>query len=216
MAWLLVMTFSGGPSPYAYAFRTLFTTALLIYLRPWRWYPSLKTAHILPAVAVGLAVFVLWVIGESEIASRFPYIQELYLRWGMTPFGDLPNDTIVNSVYAPEACGWTFTIIRIVGSFAVVAIAEEFFWRGCLYRILIDRDFLNVDLNRFKPLAFTIVCVAFGFEHQRWLVGILAGAAYGGLMIKTRSLWAPALAHAVTNLALALYVVWGEHYHFWA
>ena len=140
----------------------------------------------------------------------------MYLRWGITPFGELPDETIVNSVYAPEACGWTFTIIRIFGCFAVVALAEELFWRGCLYRILIDREFLKVELNRFKPLAFAVVCIAFGFEHQRWLVGIITGAAYGLLMIKTRSLWAPTLAHAVTNLVLALYVVWGEHYHFWS
>ena len=216
VAWLLVMTFCAGPSPYAYAFRTLFTTVLLIYLRPWRWYSRLKINHILPATTVGLAVFALWVVGESEMASRLPYIKEMYLRWGITPFGELPDETIVNCVYAPEACGWTFTIIRIFGSFAVVALAEELFWRGCLYRILIDREFLKVELNRFKPLAFAVVCIAFGFEHQRWLVGIITGAAYGLLMIKTRSLWAPTLAHAVTNLVLALYVVWGEHYHFWS
>ena len=55
----------------------------------------------------------------------------------------------------------------------------------------------------------------FGLEHDRWLVGFVAGLIYGAFYVRTRDIWAVAFAHVVTNLLLGLYVLaWGE-YTFW-
>ncbi len=42
-----------------------------------------------------------------------------------------------------------------------------------------------------------------------------AGLAYGWLYIRARNLWAPIVAHAVTNGALGAYVVTTGHWSFW-
>ena len=55
----------------------------------------------------------------------------------------------------------------------------------------------------------------FGFEHQRWLVGILAGLAYLWLMLRTRDIWAAIVAHVITNFLLGLYVLAAGAYAFW-
>ncbi len=104
----------------------------------------------------------------------------------------------------------------MLGSALVIGVIEEFFWRGCLYRALVQSRFLEVKLSHMHAGFFILVAVFFGLEHQRWLVGILAGLAYGGLMIRTGSIWPPVVAHAVTNLMLGIYVVATDSYAFWS
>ena len=59
------------------------------------------------------------------------------------------------------------------------------------------------------------MAIAFGFEHARWFVGIIAGVAYGLLYVKTRNLWSAILAHIITNWLLGLYVLRTQAYQFW-
>jgi membrane protease YdiL (CAAX protease family) len=44
---------------------------------------------------------------------------------------------------------------------------------------------------------------------------VVAGVAYGWLYKHTGNLWYPVIAHAVSNAALAAYVVHGRHWSFW-
>ena len=67
----------------------------------------------------------------------------------------------------------------IIGTSVVVPVVEEFFWRGFLLRWIIN---------------------LFASEHNRWLVGLIAGVAYDLLLYRTRSLYACIIAHGVTNL----------------
>jgi CAAX prenyl protease-like protein len=119
------------------------------------------------------------------------------------------------SPYAPEVCGWSFTLVRLAGSAFVIALIEEYFWRGFLYRWLQGKNFLEVDLGKWHAGVFIAVCVLFGLEHQRWIAGILAGVAYGLLAIRTRDIWAAGVAHVVTNLLLGIYVLATNSYAFW-
>ena len=216
VAWIVIMALPGDPSAIKYALRTFVTGAFLLYLRPWRWYAPMRSTHLLPSLFVGFGVFAIWVAGESTLAKGIPALQDAYLRYGIFPLAQLPLPQTSISPYHPNVCGWPLTLIRILGSGVIIALAEEFFWRGCLYRSLIARDFVNVDLGCYNAIAFWIVCAAFGFEHPRWFVGILAGAAYALLMLKTRNIWPPVLAHGTTNLLLGFYAVLGNHYEFWS
>ncbi|MDA0991332.1 MAG: CAAX prenyl protease-related protein, partial [Verrucomicrobia bacterium] len=181
---------------------------------PWRWYPRFIPVHTFPAVGVGVVVFLVWIAGETELASRWEHFQAIYLRVGLMPPWRLP-DPVGPSVFAPEMCGWGLTITRLLGSALVIAVIEEFFWRGFVYRMLIDRDFVRVPLDRLVLGLFLVTAVAFGLEHQRWLVGIMAGCAYGWLMLRTRDIWAAVLAHVTTNLLLGIYVIAVGNYVFW-
>jgi CAAX prenyl protease-like protein len=48
-----------------------------------------------------------------------------------------------------------------------------------------------------------------------FLAGVMAGAAYNAVLYKTRSISQCVLAHAVTNCALALYVLATGQWRFW-
>lgn len=110
---------------------------------------------------------------------------------------------------------WLLTAIRIFGAAAVVPVMEELFWRSFLLRWIVAPDFRSIDPAQvtWKSLAITIVL--FGFEHNLWLAGIVAGAAYSALYVRYRTLWMPILSHAVTNLLLGIWVVRTGSWHFW-
>jgi CAAX prenyl protease-like protein len=103
----------------------------------------------------------------------------------------------------------------LAGSAFVIAIIEEFFWRGFLYRWMLGRFFLDVDHGKMSMAMLLVVSLIFGLEHARWLAGIIAGLAYGLLYIKTRDIWAASIAHVITNMLLGEYVLITGSYAFW-
>jgi CAAX prenyl protease-like protein len=107
------------------------------------------------------------------------------------------------------------TLFRISGAVLVVPLMEELFWRSFLVRYLIDTDFENVPIGTFTWFSFLITTVLFGLEHNYPLAGMMAGAIYNLILYRTRSIVQCVLAHAVTNLALALYVVLTGNWQFW-
>jgi CAAX prenyl protease-like protein len=110
-----------------------------------------------------------------------------------------------------------FLFFRIAVSVVAVPILEELFWRGWLMRWLINSgDFERVPLGAYTPLAFWAVAILFASEHGSfWDVGLLTGIIYNAWMVRTRNLWDCILMHAVTNGALAAYVVIGGHWQYW-
>jgi hypothetical protein len=215
--WIFLMKMLGDPSGWNYAVRTAVCLAGFLVLRPWRGYAPPRLVYAFPALAVGFAVFVLWVLPESGWTARHaPVAHEFYRRWlvGLWPPGRLPEPP-TSLPYAPEVAGWSFALIRLAGSAFVIATIEEFFWRGFIYRWLQDRDWLRLDPGRFDARAFVLTALVFGLEHEQWFAGILAGAAYGWLYIRTRDIWAAVAAHGITNYLLGWYVLATGAYHFW-
>lgn len=203
----------GEPAAWKYAIRAAVSLVLLLWLRPWRWYEPLRIRHLPAVFAVGVLVFVVWVFPESLWMDRWPDLKALYAKWIL--FSSAGAEAGL-SPYAPEICGWPLALAKIAGSAFVIAAIEEFFWRGFLYRWLLDRDFVNVGLGVLQPAMFFACSLAFGIEHgNRWLVGFIAGAVYGLLLIRTRDIWAAVVAHVVTNLLLGLYVLAMGAYGFW-
>lgn len=215
IAWIGIMSlleWLWGSSAWVYALRTFTCLGLLLVLRPWRWYAPLRIANLPLAAGVGVLVFAFWVGPEVVWSADVPAWQDIYLRFLVLPLARLP---VADATYAPEHCGWLLALIRLAGSAFVIAIIEEFFWRGFLYRWFIDRSFLKVSLHGWDWEAVAYMGLLFGFEHQRWLVGILAGLAYLWLMLRTRDIWAAIVAHVITNFLLGLYVLAAGAYAFW-
>src|SRR5438094_8129287 len=67
----------------------------------------------------------------------------------------------------------------------------------------------------FTWISFLITSGLFAAEHAQWLVGLMAGIAYNLLWYRTRSLKACILAHGVTNLGLAVWVLATGQWNFW-
>jgi CAAX prenyl protease-like protein len=60
-----------------------------------------------------------------------------------------------------------------------------------------------------------ITTVLFGVEHNQWLAGAIAGAAYNWLYMRSGNLWVPVCAHALTNAALGVWIIATGNWQFW-
>jgi CAAX prenyl protease-like protein len=146
------------------------------------------------SVGIGLLVFALWI----------------KLDWALgVPQGF--NPTLLPS----RTDQITMISFRIAGAVLVVPLMEELFWRSFLIRYIIGKNFDSVRLGTFTWASFLITAVLFGLEHDYVLAGIMAGVFFNLLLYKTRSLAQCVLAHAVTNLTLAIYVVSTGKWQLW-
>lgn len=105
--------------------------------------------------------------------------------------------------------------VRLSGAALVVPVMEELFWRSFLLRWLKASDFLSVKPAQVGLKAFAVTVVLFGFEHNLWLAGMVAGAAYSVLYMRSQSLWSPVLAHGVTNGLLGVWVLTNAQWTYW-
>jgi CAAX prenyl protease-like protein len=208
--WVVVMSLPMSDVALRYALQTVICLVALLILKPWRYYPALNIRLLPLSVLVGVGVAVLWILPESGWIKQWPAIHDGYARYFIR--GSDPGN---GQLYAPEQCGWSFSIIRLCGSAFVIAVLEEFFWRGFFMRWMANPNFLAVEPRKVGWRIFIIIAIAFGFEHSRWLAGMLAGLAYGGLYLRKGDLMAVAVAHVTTNYLLGLYVLATGAYHFW-
>lgn len=151
----------------------------------------------LASCGIGVLVFILWINMDCTFGSTG-------VPQGFNP-DLLPGPTIRIAML----------FFRIAGAVLVVPLMEELFWRSFLIRYIIVKDFDNVRIGTFTWVSFLTTTVLFGLEHHYILAGMMAGVFYNMLLYRTRSLAHCVLAHAVTNLVLAVYVVSTEKWQFW-
>lgn len=175
----------------------------LVLLWFWRGYGELRRpaqaarpADWALGAATGVAVFLVWVGIDWDwaVLSR--------------PDGYRP-------LHADGSVDWVQALARLAGFALVVPVMEELFWRSLVLRWIVRHEFLEVAPREVGWRAFLITTALFAVEHDRWLAGAIAGAAYNWLYMRTGNLWVPILAHAVTNGVLGLWVLQGGRWEFW-
>jgi len=99
----------------------------------------------------------------------------------------------------------------------VVPLIEEIFWRGFLQRYLVNEKFTSVKFGTYTHLSFFGVAGAFMLVHSPsdWPAAIATGVLFGWVAVKTKSLLACVIAHAITNLGLGIYIVTTKQWGFW-
>jgi len=168
---------------------------------------QLRPAHWLGTVALGVAVFVIWVAPDV----LFPNYRHNWL-FENAIFGQLSATTIPETVLKSPWVLWP----RVLQAVVFVPILEELFWRAWLMRWLISPQFEKIPLGTYQAGAFWITAALFASEHgPYWDVGLIAGIAYNWWMVRTRSLGDCILVHAVTNASLCAYVVFTRHWEYW-
>lgn len=145
----------------------------------------------------GFIVFVLWV--------------NMGWRYGMigNPNGFNPH------LFPNDVIRISMTITRVAGAVLVVPVMEELFWRSFIIRWIVNQDFTRVPIGHFTWLSFLLSSVLFGLEHNLFLAGVMAGAAYNLLLYYSRSLPQCIVAHGISNLALGIYVLITGKWFFW-
>ena len=149
------------------------------------------------AVAVGLAVFTLWIQLDAP-----------WMQIGDATAAFVPVD-------AQGRLNWPLIAVRWLGAALLVPVMEELFWRSFLMRWLQSPVFEGLDPRRTGAKAVLLSTFVFMLAHPLWLAAIVAGLAYALLYRSTGKLWPAVIAHAVTNGALGLWVVRSGQWQFW-
>jgi CAAX prenyl protease-like protein len=148
------------------------------------------------APLTGAGIFLIWIAPEFWSHEN--------------PVNQLGSALAALSTYAR----WGWIAVRVAAAIVTVPIAEELACRGYLARRLVARDFDEVPFDRLTLISIVLSSLAFGLMHgQHWLVGIVAGLAYAALLRNKGRMGDAVVAHAVSNLLLAAWVLargdWG-------
>lgn len=169
--------------------------AVYVFWRHRARFPKPQVAAPAVAVAGGLVVFVLWV-------------------------SLIPPDTVAAQTFARElfsaspALVVCWLLMRFAGTAIVVPLVEELAFRAFLLRQV--QRWSGQVLS--PPLALVsgvvLSALTFGILHSAWLAGSLAGLVYAGVYLRRGKLYDAVLAHAITNLLVALYAVLFERWSY--
>jgi hypothetical protein len=164
-----------------------------------------RAPHWPASITVGIAVFLIWIAPDALIPG---WRENLFFQNALTGH--------ITTSIAPRELTPLMLVLRTMRAALIVPVIEELFWRGWLPRWMQDNSFNKIPLGQYTRFAFWGTALLFAAEHGPfWEVGLIAGIIYNWWMRRTRSLGDLVLAHAVTNLALSLYVIGSEKWMFW-
>ena len=186
------------PQYWVFPLQTIVCAAVLIIF--WREYDFGKLSPWPLGLAAGLLALAIWISPQW--------------LFGATPRTEGFNPTTFG---ATGALFFMTVAARFARLVIIVPLLEEIFWRGFLMRYLIKEDFTAVRFGSYTALSFFGVAVLFMLGHNPpdYAAAFLTGLIYNGVAIKTKSLWACVLAHAVTNLGLGIYIMATGQWGFW-
>ncbi len=190
--------FLSRPEYWVYPLQTLVCGGALVFY--WREYDFGAGRPWLAAVGAGLLALGLWIVPQVLLG-----FEPRTKGFDPTVFSDSPL------LY------WLTVVARFARLVIVVPLVEEIFWRGFLMRYLVREDFTKLPLGTYDPRSFFGVAGLFMLVHSMpdWPAAFLTGLIYNGLLVRTKSLAACVVAHAITNLGLGIYIMATRQWGFW-
>jgi uncharacterized protein len=183
------------PQGISYPLKTILTAACLVWA--WNGFRSeIRFRFSWTAVLAGVFVFACWV----GLDGLYPHLGES----AFNPYQEAEGATV-----------YVLVAFRLIGAALVVPVMEEVFWRSFALRFVLQSNFKDIPLGKFSWYSFVLIAILFGFEHHRWLAGILAGMVYAFLLYRSKNLFEPILSHAVTNFLLGAYVLYTGEWSYW-
>ncbi|MGI8922949.1 MAG: CAAX prenyl protease-related protein [Fimbriimonadales bacterium] len=186
---------------WIYFVKVLLTGAALFYFRETWKDIRFEPKWIVPSVVVGLTLCAVWIWVDKNVA--YPHF--LGSRTGFNPYEKIADDGLRS----------VFLAVRFIGLVLLVPIMEELFWRSFVVRYASKPDFWTLPIGTFTWTGFAIMVGLFAAAHSEWLVAAIFAAAMGLLVKYSKSIFACIVAHAVTNLALGIYVVTQGDWKYW-
>ena len=190
--------FLSNPKYWVFPLQTLVCGGLLIAY--WRHYKLQLPKKVTFTLAIAILVLGIWILPQELLG--FPRRDDGF------------NPTVFSS---EPLLYWATVGLRFLRLVVAVPLLEEIFWRGFLLRYLIREDFEAVPFGSFSWTSFGGVTLMFGLAHcgPDFVPALACGALFNWIAIRTRSLSACVLAHAVTNLLLGFYIMTTRQWGFW-
>jgi len=141
----------------------------------------------------------------------------VFLVWIVAAFILVPEHVMPAKLAAtPTALRGFWILSRITGSILIVPIAEELAYRGFLMRRLIKADFESVPFTSVRWPALVLTAIVFGAAHGAlWIPGIIAGLAFGLVLIRRGRFGEAVAAHAVANALVSVSVLGWNQWQLW-
>lgn len=147
----------------------------------------------------GVVVFILWVGLDRVLGTATSYS---------------PIPAALDAMNAPGRILWLTA--RVLAASITVPIAEELAFRGYLMRRVVAPDFEHVDPRKYSWFSLGLSSIVFGALHgSSWLAGSASGLVYGWLYTRSGRIGDPVVAHATTNILLAVCVLGLQQWHYW-
>ena len=146
--------------------------------------------------ACGAAVFLLW-IGAAHVWIQPAAIPEKLAAM-------------------PSGLRTLWLVSRLTGGILIVPLAEEIAYRGYLMRRLCRTEFDAMPFRAVRWPALAVTSILFGFAHGvLWLPGIIAGLAFGLLVMHRGRIGEAVAAHATGNALIAAAVLGWNQWQLW-
>ncbi len=201
-ALLLLLLSLGGhlPGGRYTVYPLLLLSGAILFALLWKRLPSLRPNRPLASVALGLAGAAAWILPYPWLTTVDPATERAY-----------------DAAFASGT--WMFPALiaaRLAVFVLITPFCEEIFWRGFLMRYLIREDFTEVKPATYTHFSFWGTTAAFVLVHaSEWGVAIVFGILAGWWFLRTANLGNVILLHAITNLALGLYVIATRNWWMW-
>lgn len=167
---------------------------------------SFKTVNVLGSIALGVAVFFLWIAPDALV----PGWREHWL------FTNSITGKVGTTIAEEYKTNILLQVARTFRAVVLVAIIEELFWRAWMLRWLAKPDFQSLPLGSATRNSFLLVAVLFAAAHGvYWEVALATGLIYNWWMTRTKSLADCIVVHGTTNLVLSIYVIAFEQWQYW-
>lgn len=207
-----------SPEQWVYPLQTLVVGSLLWLFRKHYKFGPWKNLGL--AAVLGLVGIVIWILPSwwnTQLLQQGVEVPE-WAEW----FGFAERLEGFDPSFFKEHTFWYASAIfmRFVRMVIIVALIEEIFWRSFLMRYLqVDESsrFTKAPFGVFSWKSFGIVTGLFMLVHHHtdWLGALVFGSLMYFLAVRSKSLGACVLMHAVANLALGLYVMWTKQWGYW-
>jgi exosortase E/protease (VPEID-CTERM system) len=179
---------------FLYPLRFIAALGALVYFR--RQLAALDWHFTWRGPALGAAVFLIWIAAAHFLLAP----------------AAMPGKLAALS--APLKDSWI--AVRVTAAVFTVPVAEELAYRGYLMRRLTHREFDSVPFGSVRWPAVAISAVVFGVAHGAlWLPGIIAGLAFGWLLVRTGRIGESVVAHALANGFIAVAVLGANQWQLW-
>lgn len=167
-------------------------------------------SQVMSGVVFGLAGIVLWIFIADLHLEKYLLV---YLPAGFQPSPRAAFNPFVEIV-SPLG-RWSFIAIRLLGIAVLVPLIEELFWRGFLLRWIAAENWQAEALGKFSLKSFLWVTLLFVLAHPEWLAAAVYCMLLNLLIYWKKDLWNCIVAHSVSNLVLAAYVMSTGNWDLW-
>ena len=202
------------PELWLYPLQTVVT--LLVLVTSWRHYEFRPYRGIGLGVAAGVVGIALW-IAPGFLFERLNMSTSSLSAFGFASRSGGFNPSLVSEHHA--ALYWSVIVMRFVRMVVAVPLAEEIFWRAFLMRFLadLDGDYWKVPFGTLHWRSLVVVTALFVVAHAPidYFGATVFGVLMYGVAVKTKSLSACVVMHAVANLLLGIYVLSTQQWGYW-